>query len=148
MRILQWTLKLAEYNYDVVYKAGKTNINADALSRNQVDLEEANCNIINHLKPLKPNDPKDAEMISKMLEESDKEDEEDKYFKLYLINDEPLEDLLSNHPPEEGTDSTSLTQKKTEESHELRIMEKATTRNTLRDNRMQTRSQMAKRDAQ
>ena len=36
MRILRWRLKLSEYDYDVVYKAGKTNVNADTLSRNPV----------------------------------------------------------------------------------------------------------------
>jgi len=81
---------------------------------------------------LNPNDPKDAEMFAKMIEESDEEDEEDENFKLYLTNDELLEDLLPNNPSEEDTNSTSLTQK-TEESHELRTMEKATTRNILRD---------------
>ncbi|KYM85828.1 hypothetical protein ALC53_04413 [Atta colombica] len=73
-------------------------------------------------------------MFTKMIEESDEEDEEDENFKLYLTNDELFEDLLpNNHPSEEDTNSTSLTQKETEESHELRTMEKATTRNTLRD---------------
>ena len=38
--VLRWRLKLAEYDYDVVYKAGKTNVNADALSRNPVDAME------------------------------------------------------------------------------------------------------------
>ncbi|CAK9824012.1 Retrovirus-related Pol polyprotein from transposon 297 [Anthophora retusa] len=33
-RLLRWRLKLAEYEYKVVYKAGKRNVNADALSRN------------------------------------------------------------------------------------------------------------------
>lgn len=33
-RLLRWRLRLAEYEYKVVYKAGKTNVNADALSRN------------------------------------------------------------------------------------------------------------------
>lgn len=35
-RLVRWRLKLAEYEYDVVYKAGKINANADALSRNPV----------------------------------------------------------------------------------------------------------------
>lgn len=35
-RLARWRLKLAEYEYDVIYKAGKTNVNADALSRNPV----------------------------------------------------------------------------------------------------------------
>ena len=33
-------LKLAEYDFDVVYKAGKMNVNADALSRNPIFNEE------------------------------------------------------------------------------------------------------------
>ena len=35
-RLLRWRLKLAEYDYQIVYKAGKANTNADALSRNPV----------------------------------------------------------------------------------------------------------------
>lgn len=38
-RVLRWRLKLAEYVYDVVYKTGKTNVNADALSRNPIKCE-------------------------------------------------------------------------------------------------------------
>jgi len=72
-------LKLAEY--DVVYKASKTNVNADALSKNPVNFEEADCNIIKPNKRLNPNDPKDVEIISKMLEKSD-EDKEDENFEL------------------------------------------------------------------
>ncbi|KAL6417636.1 hypothetical protein ACFW04_012606 [Cataglyphis niger] len=33
-RLVRWRLKLAEYEYEVKYKAGRTNVNADALSRN------------------------------------------------------------------------------------------------------------------
>ena len=39
-RVLRWRLKLTEYEYDVVYKAGKANVNADALSRNPVEITE------------------------------------------------------------------------------------------------------------
>ena len=41
-RVTRWKLKLAEYEIDVTYKAGKTNINADALSRNPIDIENIN----------------------------------------------------------------------------------------------------------
>ena len=36
-RVSRWRLKLAEYDFYVIYKAGKMNINADALSRNPTD---------------------------------------------------------------------------------------------------------------
>ena len=32
-RVSRWRLKLAEYDFDVVYKAEKMNVNADALSK-------------------------------------------------------------------------------------------------------------------
>jgi len=35
-RLARWRLKLAEYEYEVVYKAKKININANALSRNPI----------------------------------------------------------------------------------------------------------------
>lgn len=37
-RLLRWRLKLAEYEYKIIYKTGKTNKNADALSRNPVQI--------------------------------------------------------------------------------------------------------------
>ena len=39
-RVSRWKLKLSEYDFEMVYKAGKMNINADALSRNPVDNEK------------------------------------------------------------------------------------------------------------
>ena len=36
-QVSRWRLKLAEYDFDVIYKAGKMNVNADALSRNPID---------------------------------------------------------------------------------------------------------------
>jgi len=33
LRLVQWRLKLAEYEDEIVYKAGKINANAEALSR-------------------------------------------------------------------------------------------------------------------
>lgn len=38
-RLIRWRLKIAEYDYKVIYKAGKTNCNADALSRNPTESE-------------------------------------------------------------------------------------------------------------
>lgn len=35
-RLVRWRLKIAEYDYEVIYKAGKINANADALSRNPI----------------------------------------------------------------------------------------------------------------
>jgi len=36
-RLVRWRLKLAEYEYNITYKAGKSNCNADALSRNPTE---------------------------------------------------------------------------------------------------------------
>ena len=35
-RLIRWRLKLEEYDYEIVHKAGKNNVNADALSRNPI----------------------------------------------------------------------------------------------------------------
>ena len=35
-RLLRWRLLVEEYDYTIAYKAGKKNVNADALSRNPV----------------------------------------------------------------------------------------------------------------
>lgn len=37
-KLVRWRLKLEEYDYDITYKAGKTNTNADALSRVQINI--------------------------------------------------------------------------------------------------------------
>ncbi|XP_025161027.1 uncharacterized protein LOC112589987 [Harpegnathos saltator] len=37
-RLVRWRLKLLEYEYEVTYKAGKVNANADALSRNPAEI--------------------------------------------------------------------------------------------------------------
>ncbi|KAL6261900.1 hypothetical protein P5V15_006986 [Pogonomyrmex californicus] len=89
MRILRWKLKLAEYNYDVVYKAGKTNVNADELSQNPVNFEEIECRVINK-NLFNSNDPENARKITETLEESDEEENEN--FELHFSNDENSED--------------------------------------------------------
>ena len=93
MRILHWRLKLVEYDYDVIYKAGKTNINANTPSRNLVNLEEINCKIINCNRSLNFDDSEDVEMVSRMLEETDEEEQEN--FELYLSDEEKDEYKLT-----------------------------------------------------
>lgn len=65
-RLIRWRLKLAEYEYQVIYKAGKTNCNADALSRNPVPtsssidpFEERQCKL-----PTKICDPRDDDEVT------------------------------------------------------------------------------------
>ena len=54
-RVTRWKLKLAEYDFDVIYKAGKTNVNADSLSRNPIDLENIENNVINNVNNIEIN---------------------------------------------------------------------------------------------
>ena len=37
-RVQKWRLKLSDYEFDIVYKPGKWNANADGLSRNPVEI--------------------------------------------------------------------------------------------------------------
>lgn len=39
-RLMRWRLKLMEYEYEIVYRAGKLNVNADALSRVEIENEK------------------------------------------------------------------------------------------------------------
>jgi len=50
-RLVRWRLKLAEYDYEMTYKAGKINANTDALSRNPVPRA---------IPPLSLSDPNDS----------------------------------------------------------------------------------------
>ena len=54
-RLMRWRLKLEEFEYEIVYKSGKTNTNADALSRilvNAVDSYVSNEDIQHMLSDL------------------------------------------------------------------------------------------------
>ncbi|XP_052742649.1 uncharacterized protein LOC128198925 [Bicyclus anynana] len=46
-RLTRWRLKLTEYDFEVVYKQGKYNTNADALSRIQLNVEEISSIAVN-----------------------------------------------------------------------------------------------------
>lgn len=46
-RLTRWRLKLAEYNFTIIYKKGKANTNADALSRVEIHNEELDSVVVN-----------------------------------------------------------------------------------------------------
>lgn len=46
-RLTRWRLKLAEYNFTIIYKKGKANTNADALSRVELHNEELSSVVVN-----------------------------------------------------------------------------------------------------
>lgn len=46
-RLTRWKLKLSEYNFTVVYRQGKSNANADALSRVQINNDEISSILVN-----------------------------------------------------------------------------------------------------
>ena len=46
-RVQKWRFKLSEFDYEVIYKPGKLNLNADALSRNPTEqVPTQSCNVI------------------------------------------------------------------------------------------------------
>src|SRR5436190_152070 len=152
MRILRWRLKLAEYDYDVVYKAGKTNVNADALSRNPIDLTETDCKIIKERKLLNPNNPKDAEIISKMLEEPDSneeeeevEEEEDEDFHLHYSDTEEIENLISeNNLLNNDADTPATILEEQNESCKPQVTKQTLNHEPTTHDKIQTRSKTAK----
>ena len=47
----KWRFKLSEFDYDIIYKPGKLNLNADALSRNPVESDILlQCNVVTRLQ--------------------------------------------------------------------------------------------------
>ena len=50
-RVQKWRFKLSEFDYDIIYKPGKLNLNADALSRNPVESDILlQCNVVTRLQ--------------------------------------------------------------------------------------------------
>ena len=47
-RLTRWRLKLSEYNFSVVYKEGRYNVNADALSRIEINNEDVSSVAVQH----------------------------------------------------------------------------------------------------
>ena len=37
---LRWVAELSDYNFEIKYRPGKTNVDADCLSRNSLDIED------------------------------------------------------------------------------------------------------------
>jgi transposase InsO family protein len=98
-RLARWRLKLEEYDYTVVYKAGKTNKNADALSRNPlVDITYFTILHISKRRRLNPVNPQIAELL-----ESDDESDEELPRKI-----RPVEDLHQRSATKSETSDESI----------------------------------------
>jgi len=76
-RLVRWRLKLEEYNYNIVYKKGTSNSNADALSRNPVVLNPISVSVMPIRKRfrLDPNEPSSWNVID--IPSSDNADSDD-----------------------------------------------------------------------
>ena len=60
---MRWKLKLEEYDYKIIHKAGKDNTNTDALSRNPIRNDECMYNVQSKEKK---NDNKDKETTKRI----------------------------------------------------------------------------------
>ncbi|XP_067207956.1 protein IWS1 homolog [Linepithema humile] len=132
MRILRWRLKLAEYDYEVEYKAGKMNVNADALSRNPINFEEVDCKPVRKGRQ-KRKISKDAKTILKTQREFD--EEEDNY-KLYLSDSSEEDDNyeLRLSDTEENDDYKSHLSDSEEENYELHFSDTEENENAIKNN--------------
>ena len=68
-RLARWKIKLTEFDYDIVYKRGIANSNADALSRNPPDLSDLNGPIIEPIRTEKiasVDAPKSAQSVLRL----------------------------------------------------------------------------------
>jgi len=52
-RLIRWRLKLEEYDYEIIHRAGKGNTNADALSQNPIADQAQVINVTQELKERK-----------------------------------------------------------------------------------------------
>ena len=56
-KIMRWRIKLNEYDYNIVYKPGKQNSNADALSRNPPNSTKLDQTLIALIKRTETDNP-------------------------------------------------------------------------------------------
>jgi len=70
-RLIRWRLKLEEYDYEIVHKAGKGNANADALSRNPIPVDQ-HINSVNQEKEEEEDEEEEAEEAPKEYTEEEK----------------------------------------------------------------------------
>jgi len=81
-RLVRWRLKLAEYEYNIMYKAGKSNCNADALSRNPTETHASHDKIIfqednakqRHMFPLEQCSTDDESLFNAKLSNRDSDE--------------------------------------------------------------------------
>lgn len=77
-KLLNWRTELENYDYEIVYKEGKTNVVADALSRKTEDIVEVHINdIVSPILGNNPADPSDDEPSNEASEPDEVEIPED-----------------------------------------------------------------------
>lgn len=98
-RLTRWRLKLCEYNFTTVYKQGKSNTNADALSRIELNNEDTNSIAVNPTE----NSPSLSGSTTASANSST-----DTASSCKLRNDSNIDTLTTRHIDNSTTDTASL----------------------------------------
>lgn len=107
-KLTRWRLKLAEYDYKVVYKKGRQNTNADALSRAKIFHNSIESLVVN----LDDND--DEDIINRIFENARREAQN-----IDAENDVNMDRPQSERPIQSQIDETDQTSVETEDPEQL-----------------------------
>lgn len=104
-KLIRWRLKLQEYDYEIIYKKGKQNSNADCLSRIQINpIEDDQMSIFPNFDPeeIPQLPPEELDEILNTISEKPKNDKINIISDIILRPAQPSTDLETKHSSSEN----------------------------------------------